>query len=256
MKRILVTGGAKRVGRRLVERLASAGHGVVIHANTSAAEAEALAKTLRAKNPNVWTVTGSLAGADAADLIDRAAAAAGGPLTALVNNAAIFAYDAPNAIDHVAFDRAMAVNLRAPILLAERFAAQADANADNVIVNLLDQKLWNPNPDFYSYTLSKAALLTATDLMARCYAPNVRVNAIAPGLLLPSYDQTAADFAVSASVNAQQRPIEIDDLASALEFLLTNSSLTNQVIHVDNGQRLIASARDVMFLNREPGGGE
>jgi NAD(P)-dependent dehydrogenase (short-subunit alcohol dehydrogenase family) len=247
-KRILVTGGARRIGRRLVERLSAAGHAVVIHANTNAAEAEDLCETLRASNPDTWSIAADLSDhAAACALVDAAAQLAGGQLSGLINSASVFDYDTPGAMDPAIFDRAMAVNLKAPALLAERFAAQASPARDNCIVNLLDQKLWSMNPDFYSYTLSKAGLLAATDMMARAFAPAVRVNAIAPGLMLPSFDQTQQQFERAASKNPLGRPIDLDDLASSAEFLLSNTALTGQVIHVDNGARLISRARDVMF---------
>ena len=251
LKRILVTGGAKRVGKHFVERLSAAGHGVIIHANSNAADAEQLCEQLRASNPDTWAISADLADhAAACALVDQASQLAGGPLSGLVNSASVFDYDTPGAMNIEAFDKAMAVNLRAPALLSERFAAQADPARDNCIVNMLDQKLWAMNPDFYSYTMSKAALLAATDMMARAFAPAVRVNAIAPGLLLPSYDQTREEFETVASRNPMQRPIALDDVSSALEFLLSNAALTAQVMHVDNGQRLMSSARDVMFETR------
>ena len=253
-RRILVTGGAKRVGRRLCERLSAAGHAVVIHANRNAAEAQQLCDELRARNPNTWTLAADLADVHAASaLVSRAAQLAGGPLDTLVNSASVFDYDAPGAMKADVFDLAMAVNLRAPGLLSDNFIAQADAGRDNAIINILDQKLWNMNPDFYSYTMSKAGLLAATDMLARAFAPKVRVNAIAPGLLLPSFDQTQAEFETAASRNPMGRPIDVDDVGAALDFLMATRSLTGQVIHVDNGQRLQASARDVMFDTR-PGG--
>lgn len=251
LKRILVTGGAKRVGRYLVERLSAAGHGVVMHANSNAAEAEALCAELRGRNPDTWAIAADLSDATAARaLIDQAGQLAGGPLSGLVNSASIFEYDTPGTVDAGMFDRAMAVNLRAPALLAERFAAQADRSHDNCIVNIVDQKLWAMNPDFYSYTMSKAGLLAATDMMARAYAPAVRVNAIAPGLLLPSHDQTQAEFEAVASRNPLQRPIDLGDVYGALDCLMSNTALTAQVMHVDNGQRLNGGARDVMFETR------
>lgn len=251
LKRILVTGGAKRVGKHFVERLSAAGHGVIIHANSNAAEAEQLCERLRASNPDTWAISADLADHTAAcALVDQASQLAGGPLSGLVNSASVFDYDTPGTMDIAAFDKAMAVNLRAPALLSERFAAQADPARDNCIVNMLDQKLWAMNPDFYSYTMSKAALLAATDMMARAFAPAVRVNAIAPGLLLPSHDQTRDEFEAVASRNPMQRPIALDDVSSALEFLISNSALTAQVMHIDNGQRLMSSARDVMFETR------
>jgi NAD(P)-dependent dehydrogenase (short-subunit alcohol dehydrogenase family) len=116
---------------------------------------------------------------------------------------------------------------------------------------MLDMKLWNYNPDFFSYTLSKAGLLAASEMMARAFAPAVRVNAIAPGLLLPSYDQTKAEFKTAASRNLMKKPIDLDNLLDAAEFLLSNTSLTGQTIHVDNGARLTSRPRDVMFEMRE-----
>src|SRR5690349_11318720 len=251
-RRILVTGGARRVGRRFVERLSAAGHSVVIHANTNAAEAEELCRKLRADNPNTWTLKADLSDHMAAcALVDQAAQLAGGQLSGLVNSASVFEHDVPGAMDHAVFDRAMAVNLRAPALLSERFAAQASPSRDNCIVNVLDQKLWNMNPDFYSYTLSKAGLLAATDMMARAFAPAVRVNAIAPGLLLPSYGQTQAEFEAAASRNPMGKPIDLENLMTAAEFLLANTALTGETIHVDNGARLVSKPRDVMFEMRE-----
>jgi NAD(P)-dependent dehydrogenase (short-subunit alcohol dehydrogenase family) len=250
-KTILVTGGAKRVGRHIVERLAAAGHHIVIHANSGASEAEALAASLRKGGAKAWAVAVDLADAGATEaLIPAAAKLVGAPLSGLVNSASIFDFDTPGAIDAAAFDRAMAINLRAPALLSQYFAAQADVGADNCIVNVLDQKLWNMNPDFFSYTLSKAGLLSATDMMARAFAPKVRVNAVAPGLLLPSHDQTEEEFAATASRNPMGRPIALDDVVSAIDFLMGNTSLTGQVIHADNGQRMFASARDVIFEAR------
>jgi NAD(P)-dependent dehydrogenase (short-subunit alcohol dehydrogenase family) len=252
-KRILVTGGAKRVGRRLVERLSAVGHSVVIHANANAAEAEALCKTLRSSNPRTWTIRADLADhAAACALVGQASQLIGAPLSGLINSASVFEYDRPSGVDVAIFDRAMAINLRAPTLLSEAFAAQADAALDNCIVHLLDQKLWNMNPDFYSYTMSKAGLLAATDMMARAFAPAVRVNAIAPGLLLPSFDQTPEEFARLAAANPLRRPIGLEEVASAAEYLLSATSLTGQTLHVDNGQRLAGARRDAIFAIRDP----
>ncbi len=250
-KRILITGGAKRVGKLLVQHLSAAGHSIVIHANTNASEAEALRDALRATNVNIWAISADLSDAGAArNLVAQARELAGGPLSGLINSASVFDYDAPDAIKPDVFELAMKVNLRAPALLSECFFAQADPRHDNCIVNMLDQKLWNMNPDFFSYTLSKAGLLAATDMMARSFAPRVRVNAIAPGLLLPSFDQTQAEFEEVASRNPMGRPIDLANVVSTAGFLLDNTALTAQVMHVDNGQRLAASNRDVMFETR------
>lgn len=251
-KRILVTGGARRLGARLAERLAVNGHEVIIHANSNAAAAETMCVRLREAGARAWAVTADLADMTiAGKVVERASDVAGGPLSGLVNSASLFDYDTPQNVNTNIFDRVMAVNLRAPMLLADRFAAQADRLADNCIVNVLDQKLWAMNPDFYSYTVSKAGLLAATDMMARAFAPAVRVNAVAPGLLLPSHDQTAEEFAMVAARNLLQRQIDPEDVAASIEFLMSNRSMTGQVIHADNGQRFTGGARDVMFDPRD-----
>src|SRR5574339_127965 len=135
-KRILVTGGAKRVGRRLAERLSASGHSVVIHANTNAAEAEALCRTLRTSNPHTWVISADLADhAAACALVGQANQLIGAPLSGLINSASVFEHDTPLGMDVAMFDRAMAVNLRAPVLLSEAFATQADAAQNNCIIN-------------------------------------------------------------------------------------------------------------------------
>lgn len=251
-KTILVTGGARRVGRAVVEGLAACGHRLVIHAHSGGGQADALSASLRSQGVEAWSLRADLSDPQACQgLIGEAADLAGGPLSGLVNSASVFDFDTPGAIDSEAFVRAMAVNLHAPAILSQRFAAQVPTGIDACIVNILDQKLWNMNPDFFSYTLSKAGLLAATDMMARSFAPAVRVNAVAPGLLLPSHDQTEEEYRASALRNPMGRPIRLDDVISAIDFLMQNTSLTGQVIHTDNGQRLHASARDVIFELRQ-----
>lgn len=251
-KTILVTGGARRVGRAIVEGLAAGGHSLLVHAHSGSQEADALSARLRSQGARAWSVNADLSDPHACQtLIGKAASLAGGRLSGLVNSASVFDYDVPDAIDEDAFNRAMAVNLRAPAVLSQAFAAQVSPGADACIVNILDQKLWNMNPDFFSYTLSKAGLLAATDMMARSFAPAVRVNAVAPGLLLPSHDQTEDEYTTSAVRNPMGRPIRLTDVVSAIDFLMSNTSLTGQVIHTDNGQRLHASARDVIFETRQ-----
>lgn len=236
--RVLVTGGAKRLGAAIARRLAGEGHRVVIHYGRSRDEAEALATELG----------GTAAGGDLGDLAalpDLWARACGGePIDGLVNSASLFEYDAPGAIDPTLAAKLHAVNCVAPAMLAGLLAAQGGEGA---VVNLLDQKLANPNPDFFSYTLSKAALAEATTLMAQAHAPRVRVNAVAPGLTLPSGDQGEAQFARVASANLLRRPVGAEAVAEAVAYLLGARSVTGQVLYVDCGQRFVPSARDVMF---------
>ncbi|MFZ1988172.1 MAG: SDR family oxidoreductase, partial [Alphaproteobacteria bacterium] len=153
------------------------------------------------------------------------------------------------------FDELVRVNLMAPVILAERFAAHAAARGlKGCIINMLDQKLWNPNTDYYSYTLTKHALWGATELMAMAYAPNVRVCAIAPGISLPSGDQTAGEFTEASRMNLTGVPVALTDIAKTAEFILGTPSINGEIIFVDAGQHLVPSKRDVMFVVREKGG--
>jgi len=239
--RVLVTGGAKRLGAAIARAVAAAGHDVVIHYGVSQAEAETLATELGGE-----AVAGDLA--DPAGIPDLfARACAGGPVDGLVNSASAFEFDAPGAIDPALAGRLYAINCTAPALLAAALAAQGRAGA---VVNLLDQKLANPNPDFFSYTLSKAALAQATVLMAQGFAPRVRVNAVAPGLTLPSGDQSDGEFARVASANLLRHPVGAERVAEAVVYLLGAESVTGQTLFVDAGQRFVRSDRDVMFEGR------
>ena len=236
--RVLVTGGAKRLGAAIARRLVADGHRVVIHYGASRDEAEALAKELRGT-----AVQGDLADPGGiADLFDRARA--GEPINALVNSASAFEFDAAGAIDPVLAARLYAINCTAPSMLA---AALAGQGGEGAVINLLDQKLANPNPDFFSYTLSKAALAAATTLMAQAHAPRIRVNAVAPGLTLPSGEQSAEQFARVASANLLRRPVGAETVADGVAYLLGARSVTGQVLYVDCGQRFVRSERDVMF---------
>ncbi len=242
MGSVLVTGGAKRLGATIARAAAAAGWRVVIHYGRSADAARALAAELGGA-----TVQGDLADvAGAAALFARARDAAGGPIAALVNSASAFEFDRPEAIDPTLAARLHAINAVTPAALAAALAAQDDVE-DGVVVNLLDQKLANPNPDFFSYSLSKYALAGATEMLAQALAPKVRVNAVAPGITLPSGDQSDADFARVASDNLLHRPVGADNVAQAVAYLLNARSVTGQTIYVDCGQRFVASARDVMF---------
>lgn len=237
---ILVTGGAKRLGAAIVRRLAEDGHSVVIHYGRSADASEALAAEVGAAG----TVQGDLAAVDAiGDLWARAAEVAGGPIDGLVNSASLFEFDRPGDVDAGLAARLYAVNCTAPVLLTQALAA----GGGGAVVNILDQKLANPNPDFFSYTLSKAALAEATVLMAQGHAPAVRVNAVAPGLTLPSGDQSAEQFARVASANLLRHPVGAERVAEAVAWLLGAESVTGQTVFVDAGQRFVKSGRDVMF---------
>ena len=241
---VLVTGGAKRLGAAIVRRLAGAGHRVVIHYGRSGAEAATLAEQVGAAG----TVGGDLAETDALhDLFARAVDVAGGPIDALVNSASEFAFDRPAAVDRALAARLYAVNCTAPVMLAGALAGQ---EVDGVVVNLLDQKLANPNPDFFSYTLAKTALEGATVLMAQAFAPRVRVNAVSPGLTLASGDQSVGEFDRTARQNLLKRPVGAESVADAVAWLIAAESVTGQNLFVDCGQRFVKRDSDVMFEGR------
>lgn len=250
---VLVTGAARRIGAAIGARLAGAGHHVLLHYHRSADEAQARAAEWRAAGGRVDLVQGDLA--DPAAIFAAARAAAGGVIDGLVNCASLFDFDRPPAERADLFEAMMRTNLAAPIALATALARQEHL-ADGAVVNVLDQKLANLNPDFFSYTLSKSALESATVMLAQALAPKVRVNAVSPGLTMLSHDQSQAEFDAVARDNLLKRPVASDDIAASVEWLLGCASITGQNVFVDCGQRFITRDSDVMFATRDRDLGE
>lgn len=247
MPGILVTGGARRIGAAITRRLAAAGLPVVIHHHTGADEGAALAAELRAAGGQAWTLGADLADADeAAALCGRAAALCGG-LHGLVNNASLFLYDTPSDFTPEQFSRQAAVNLLAPALLTRGFAAQLPDGADGAVVNLLDNRLWAPNPDYFTYALGKYGLKGMTEMAALHFAPRIRVNGVAPAITLVSGDQTEANFQRAHRNNPLGQGVEPQDVADAVLYLLQARRVTGDVIVVDGGQKLRRRGRDVAF---------
>ena len=240
---VLVTGGAKRIGRAIVLALARAGLNVAIHYGRDAEAAEATAAEVRALGRKAVTLDADLADAVAThNLIGRATEALG-PLTALVNNASVFDDDRLMTITGDSWSRHMDVNLRAPVLLAQTFAGQAPAGS--AIVNILDQRVLKPDPRFFSYGLSKSALWTATRTMAQALAPGIRVNGVGPGPTLASTHQTEADFQAEAEATPLGRSVEPEAIARAVLWLIREPLITGQMIAVDAGQHLAWRTPDI-----------
>ncbi|HEX6363493.1 MAG TPA: SDR family oxidoreductase [Albitalea sp.] len=249
---VLVTGGARRIGREIALALAAGGFDVAVHFRRSAAEAEAAAEALRAAGARAETFAADLADEAACRALVPAVAARFGRLDAVVNNASLFEYDAPESFGHAAMERHWRANVAPAVLLAHALHAQlAGSGATGCVVNLLDQKLWNPNPDYFSYTLSKAALQAATAMLAQALAPRVRVCGVAPGITLESGPMTAEEFAAARRLTPLGRSSTPADVARAVRFLLESPAITGTTLLVDGGQHLQPQPRDVLFLARE-----
>ena len=233
----LITGGGRRIGRAIALSVSRAGYAVVLHAHSSRADAERLAAEIVAAGGRAVVVLADLAEPEAVRGLVPAAAAFG-PLTLLVNSAAEFEPDEIETLNRARFERTFAVNLAAPLFLAQAFAAQAPAGADASIINLVDQRVLKPTPRFLSYTLSKSALHSATATLAQGLAPKVRVNAVAPGPTLPSPRQSDQQFAAQAASLPLARGPSPEDIAAAVLYLAQARSVTGVTIAVDGGQHL------------------
>ena len=234
----LVTGGAKRIGRAIVERLSAAGYAVAIHCGSGREEADALATALMAQGGRACVVPADLADPAAVDSILPMAQASLGPVTLLVNNASSFLLDDVRDIDVVTWNRQFSINLRAPSVLAGAMANRLPVGVDGAIVNIIDQRVWKLTPQYYSYTLTKAALLTATQTMAQALAPHIRVNAVGPGPTLPNLHDGEARMQAEASGTLLGRKVDAADIAEAVLYLAKARSVTGQMIAVDAGQHL------------------
>jgi NAD(P)-dependent dehydrogenase (short-subunit alcohol dehydrogenase family) len=232
----IVTGAGKRVGAEIARALLADGWRVVAHVHHSSDDVP----------EGAVRVVADLTDPDCVEIIF---AAADGPVRLLVNNAARFAWDGFGELSADEFDAHMRINVRAPALLIDRFASRHSGSDDALVVNLLDSKVASPNPDFLSYTLSKQALAGLTELAARAFAASgIRVNAIAPGLMLPSSGQSEENFEAMHSANPLKRPVEPADVVEALRYLIGARCVTGETLVVDSGHRFLALPRDVQFL--------
>jgi len=248
MRMALVTGAARRIGLRIAERLADEGYGVILHCSPSSLpETTKTAMQLVEKGVIAGTLTCDLADeAMAAKMIAKANRLAG-PLSLLVNNASIFEPDGAGDFDPALWDRHFAINLKAPAILSRDFAAQVRDGEEATIVNLIDQRVLRPTPQFFSYSLSKAALWTMTRTMAQAFAKKrIRVNGIGPGPVLPNGPQGEAGFEKEVEGVPLQRAVSLDDIAEGVVFLARARNVTGQMIAVDAGQHLGWQTPDVI----------
>ena len=248
----LITGAAQRIGREIALELAAAGWQVAVHYRHSAAAAQQTVADLRQLGVRAEAFAADLAIESECQALVPAVCASLGRIDAVVNSASAFEHDDVGSFSYAGMERAWRANTAPAIVLARALHQHLQPGAHGVVVNLLDQKLWNPNPDHLSYTLSKAALRAATTALALALAPRLRVCGVAPGVTLPSGDMNQAEFEVSQRMTPLQRNASAQDLARAVRFLIESPAITGITLLVDGGQHLQAQARDVLFLARAP----
>jgi NAD(P)-dependent dehydrogenase (short-subunit alcohol dehydrogenase family) len=243
----LVTGAGKRIGRAIAIALARDGWDIAVHYATSRKEAFATVESIQALGRRAIAVNRDLSIERGVRSLIGECVDELGTLTCVVNNAAIFEYDTPTRFKAELLVKHVKLNTAAPVLLAQCLHAALPEGQSGVVINLLDQKLANPNPDFLSYTLSKSALSYATTVLAQALAPKVRVVGVAPGITLPSGTQSAAGFADAHTQTPLGRSSTPEDIGNAVVYLANASAVTGATLLVDGGQHLVPSTRDVMF---------
>jgi NAD(P)-dependent dehydrogenase (short-subunit alcohol dehydrogenase family) len=254
MKQVLVTGGAHRLGAEIVRQFAAAGWRVWCHYQSSATAAQALQAELGAQGACVELVQADLAEHAEVERMVARIAQSHGPLDCLVNNASLFEPDTGAAMDLTGTRQQLEVNLIAPLALASLMARQNAPEAtpgQRSVIHILDQKVFNLNPDYFSYTVSKLALERSVALQAQALAP-LRVCGVAPGLMFLSGPQTQDNFDRASRVNLMRQPIDPAQVAATCLFLAQNPCITGTTVCVDNGQHLVPLERDVMFLADTP----
>ena len=249
----LVTGAARRLGREIALDLARHGFDVAVHYRQSREDALATVQALREAGAGAEAFAADLGVEPECRALVPQVLARFGRLDAVVNNASSFEYDSPATFGMASMERHWRANTAPAVLLAQALHAHLDGHGrSGCVVNLIDQKLWNPNPDYFSYTLSKAALQAATVMLAQALAPTLRVCGVAPGVTLVSGPMSEAEFAEAHALTPLKRSSTPADIARAVRFLLESPAITGTTILVDGGQHLQAQPRDVMFLTRAP----
>lgn len=237
-KTVLITGAARRIGRALAIDLAAHGWAVAIHYRHSQTEAESVAAEISKAGGKAEIFQANLA--DIAELPKLVVQVADrlGPPTCLINNASEFMLDSAETLNEATWDAHLDINLKAPVFLAQAVVKHLPDGEPGNIINIIDQRVWKLTPDFFSYTISKAGLWTATRTLAQGLAPHVRVNAIGPGPTLRSVHQTDADFAAETRSTLLKTGPSPEDIAAAVRFILATPSMTGQMIALDGGQHL------------------
>ena len=246
---VLITGAAKRIGRQLALDLADSGYDIAVHCHTSRPEAESVAQEIIAKGRRAIVVQGDLADVKMPERLVAEVTDALGPLTTLINNASIFEPDEVGSISPESWSTHQDTNLRAPIMLAQAFAKALPENKHGNIINIIDQRVWKLNPRFFSYTMSKTGLWTATRTLAQALAPRIRVNAIGPGPALPSARMEQSEFDKQARLTLLGRGTSPAEISEAAKFILSQPALTGQMIALDGGQHLVWQTPDIVEVN-------
>jgi len=234
----LVTGAARRIGRAIARDLAAHGWRVAIHYRSSRAEAEGLAAEIRAAGGEATALAANLADIEEVRSLIARCSDVLGPPTCLVNNASEFLLDTITSLTPADWDTHLDINLKAPVFLAQALYLALPDGVEGNVINICDQRVWRPTPQFFSYTISKTGLWTATQTLAQAMAPRVRVNAIGPGPVLKSVHQTEKDFAVEMAATPLKRGPTLQEIAAAVRFILATPSMTGQMIALDGGQHL------------------
>ncbi len=244
-KSVLITGAARRLGRAIALDLAKAGWDVALHYNNSEAEAREAAAAVRAMGRRAALLRADLTDEEeTAGLIAKAAAEIG-PLGGLINNASLFENDAWQSVSRHSWEMHMQVNLRAPFVLSQHFALALPADASGAIVNIIDQRVLKPTPQFMSYSLSKAGLYWLNTTLAQALGPRIRVNAVAPGPTIINARQSESDFRRQREATVLRTGAEPEDVCVAVRYLLEAEAVTGEMIAVDGGQHLIWRTPDV-----------
>ena len=248
MKSVLVTGSARRIGRRIALDMAADGWDVAVHCNASIIEAQEVVALIRGLGRRAHIVRGDLAHPAVPDRLIAEASAALGGLTCLVNNASVFEPDEVGSITLASWAHHADTNLRAPVFLSQAFAQQMPKGIEGNVVSIIDQRVWKLNPKFFSYTASKAALWNVTRTLAQALAPHIRVNAIGPGPALPSVRMDDEEFAKQSRLTLLGRGTSPAEISAALKFILSQPALTGQMIALDGGQHLVWQTPDVVGI--------